>query len=98
MASNLVPLFRGLCITAGPRAFEVWEEAAGALRGEGKWEGGWGGLVGVRTDTEVHLAQKVRVVLSIPEIWALGRFGGFLPQACWAWPDLGQWNFFSWAP
>ena len=58
MASNLVPLFRGLCITAGPRAFEVWEEAAGALRGEGKWEGGWGGLVGVRTDTEVHLAQN----------------------------------------
>ena len=46
-----VLLFLRLRTSAGPLESEPWAEVSGALREDGHWEEGWGGLAGVGMDT-----------------------------------------------
>lgn len=70
-----VLLFLRLRTSAGPLKSEPWEEVSGALREDGQWEEGWGGLAGVGMDTGCSsCAESGSQFCLFPEIWGPGDF------------------------
>lgn len=70
-----VLLFLRLRTSAGPLESKPWAEVSGALREDGHWEEGWGGLADMGMDTGCSSCTESGNQFSpFPEIWDPGDF------------------------